>query len=78
MTSMLADFKVSSLACKCVYYRPEHNAKGRPHSIECAVLEMWSRWSICLLVMFNFPSYVFFLNVKNGSFFVFSADNSKN
>ena len=75
---MLADLKVSSLACKCVYYRPEHNAKGRPHSIECVVLEMWSRWSICLLVMFNFPSYVFFLNVKNGSFFVFSADNSKN
>ena len=39
MTSTLADMKVSSLACKCVYYRPEHNAKGRPHSIECVVLE---------------------------------------
>ena len=23
-----------SLVCKCVFYRPEHNAKGRPHGIE--------------------------------------------
>ena len=28
---MLAGLKVSSLACKCVFYRPEHNAKGGPH-----------------------------------------------
>ena len=28
---MLTDMKVSSLACKCVFYRPEHNAKGGPH-----------------------------------------------
>ena len=26
--SMLAGLKVPSLACKCVFYRPEHNAKG--------------------------------------------------
>ena len=26
--------EVSSLACKCVFYRPEHNAKGRPLEIE--------------------------------------------
>ena len=25
---MLAGLKVPSLACKCVFYRPEHNAKG--------------------------------------------------
>ena len=25
--SMLADLKVSSLACKCVFYRPKHNEK---------------------------------------------------
>ena len=31
---MLAGLKMSSLACECVYYRPEHNAKGRPHSTE--------------------------------------------
>ena len=31
---MLADLKVSSLTCKCVFYRPEHNAKGEPHGTE--------------------------------------------
>ena len=29
--SMLTSLKVSSLACKCVFYRPEHNAKGGRH-----------------------------------------------
>ena len=24
----------SSLACKCIFYRLEHNAKGGPHGIE--------------------------------------------
>ena len=27
MISILTGLKVSSLACKCVFYRPEHNAK---------------------------------------------------
>ena len=27
--SMLTGLKVSSLACKCVFYRPEHNGKER-------------------------------------------------
>ena len=31
---MLAGLEVSSLACKCVFYRPEHNAKGEPHRTE--------------------------------------------
>ena len=31
---MLAGLKVSSLACKFVFYRPEHNAKGGPHGTE--------------------------------------------
>ena len=31
---MLIGLKVSSLACKCVFYRPEHNANGKPHTIE--------------------------------------------
>ena len=31
---MLTGLKVSSLACKCAFYRPEHNAKERPHGIE--------------------------------------------
>ena len=25
---MLIDFKLLPLACKCVFHRPEHNAKG--------------------------------------------------
>ena len=32
--SMLTDLKVSSLACKCVFHRPEHNAKRIPHGTE--------------------------------------------
>ena len=32
--SMLTGLKVSYLGCKCVFYRPKHNAKGRPHRIE--------------------------------------------
>ena len=31
---MLTDLKFSSLACKYVFYRPEHNAKGGPHRTE--------------------------------------------
>ena len=32
--SMLTALKVSSLTCKCVFYRPELNAKAGPHVIE--------------------------------------------
>ena len=32
--SMLTGLKVSSLACKCVFYRPKHIAKGEPYGIE--------------------------------------------
>ena len=31
---MSTALKKSSLACKCVFYRPEHNAKGAPHGTE--------------------------------------------
>ena len=31
---------MSSLACKSVFYRPEHNANGGPHGIEFEDLEM--------------------------------------
>ena len=30
---MLTDLKVLSLACKCVFYRPEHDGKGRSHDL---------------------------------------------
>ena len=32
--SMLTGFKVPSLICKCVFYRPEHNSKSGPHEID--------------------------------------------
>ena len=32
--SMLITFKVSSLACKCLFYRSEHRTKERLHGIE--------------------------------------------
>ena len=31
---MLKGLKVSSLACKCAFYRPKHNAKGESYGIE--------------------------------------------
>ena len=34
MRSMITGLKVSSLTCKCVFYRPGHNAKERPQLIE--------------------------------------------
>ena len=37
---MLRDLKVSSLASKCVFSRPEHNAKGEPVELNFEGLEM--------------------------------------
>ena len=34
MVSTLTGLKESSLACKCVFYRPERNPKGEPHGVE--------------------------------------------
>ena len=31
---MLTGLQVSSLPCKYVFYRPEHNVKGGPHGIQ--------------------------------------------
>ena len=30
----IGSLKVLSLACKCVFYRLEHNANGEPHGTE--------------------------------------------
>ena len=40
MISMLAGLKVSSLASKYVFYRPEHNAKEDPMELNFKGLEM--------------------------------------
>ena len=34
LQATLTGLKVSSLACKCVFYRPGNNAKGGPHGTE--------------------------------------------
>ena len=31
---MLIGLKMPSLACKCVFYRSEHNAKGEPMELD--------------------------------------------
>ena len=36
----ITGLKGSYLACKCVFYRPEHNAKGRPRGTE-----FWRSWN---------------------------------
>ena len=38
--SMLTGLKVSSLPCKCAFYRPEHNEKMELHGNE-----VWMYWS---------------------------------
>ena len=43
--SMLTGLKVSSFACKCVFYRPEHNARVErdPMELNFEGLEMLKR-----------------------------------
>ena len=40
MNSLLTDLKVSSLACKCDFYRPEHNVKEDPMELNFGDLVM--------------------------------------
>ena len=42
---MLIDLKVWSLACKCIFYRLEHNAKGEPMKLNFQGLEIL-KWNI--------------------------------
>ena len=79
MISMLTDLKVSSLACKCVFYRPENNAKVEPHGTEfwrswnvkteytyeeCSK-SRWEKWVICLVIMFPAGIYLFKVSNRN-------------
>ena len=79
---MLTGLNVSSFACKCVFYRPDSNAKGGPHKVE-----LWRSWNteikhtivraqkvdekngfICLLIMFTFRVMV--LNMSKMAYFL--------
>ena len=42
---MLTGLKVSPLARKCVFYKPEHNAKGGSHELNFDGLKM-QKWNI--------------------------------
>ena len=52
---------MSSLACKCVFYRQEHNAKGGPHGTEC-----WRSWDTEMRLLMNRARRA---DEKNGIFF---------
>ena len=47
---MLTFLKVSALACKCVFYKPEHNAKREPHEIGFSSLR---KMESCAFIMFT-------------------------
>ena len=38
---------VSSLPCKCVFYRPEHMEKGEPMELKFEGIEIW-KWNILM------------------------------
>ena len=42
---MLTGLKMSSSECKCVLYRPDHNAKGNPMKLNFEGLEI-QKWNI--------------------------------
>ena len=72
---MLTTLKVSSLACKCVFYRPEQNAMERLHGTEFFKVlkyknEIYQRIELIPRVMVIKMS-------KMAHFFVFFAGASK-
>ena len=79
---------MSSLACKCVFYRPERNAKGDPIELNFEGLEM-QKWNIpanrarrvdekngviCLVIMFTL--LLWSLKCEKWLLFLFFADTS--
>ena len=90
--SMLTSLKVSSLACTCIFYRPEHNSK-RERSPQNQILkvlkcrngiyqrielkeQMEKNGVLCLVIMFT-PRVMVIKISKMAHFFLFSADASK-
>ena len=82
---MLTTLKVSSLACKCVFYRPEQNAKERPHGTEFFKVlkcknEKYQRIELIKIKMRSFffaPRVMVIKMSKMAHFFVFSSGASK-
>ena len=81
---MLTELEVSSLACKCVFYRPEHNAKGRNTE-----MQKWNipadraqsvdekNGDICLFIMFV-PRFTVIKMLKMAHFLYFLLMTPKN
>ena len=76
---MLKDLKVSSLACKRVFYRSEHNAKGGPYGTELS--RSWKaemnktrkkNGVICLVIMFTLR-FMFIKKSQVGHFYYFCS-----
>ena len=72
--SMSAGLKMSSLACNCVFKRPEHNAKGCPMQLNFEGLDM-QKWNIGMI---RAQRIFWSLKCQKWLFFVFSSDDSKN
>ena len=88
--SLLTDLKVSSLARKCLFYRPELIGKGGPHEIKI-LSSLNAKWNISRhraqrvdeKSLFQLPSYVYFQGYvikmsKIGPFFFFLLNTEKN
>ena len=75
---MLTGLKVSSLACKCVFYRTKQNAKSGLNfePVDKAWRADEKNGAILLVIMFT-PRVMVIKMSKNGSCFVFFADDSK-
>ena len=78
--SMLTAFKKSSLASKCVFYRTEHKANGRPRKWDFEVLRM-QRWDKptdkAQRVDEKMGLIWWLLKCITWLFFVFSVDDTK-
>ena len=86
---MLTGLKMSSVACKCVFYRSEHNAKSGPMELNFHGPEMQKRNIPTgraheqMKKFDHLPSYHVISRVmvikmsKIAHFFVFSADGGK-
>ena len=85
---MLTDFKVSSLASKCVYYRPEHTANRRylklnfEGLVECKdEINQWKKAQRLDKKQVHMPGYhvleLSLLKRQKWRFHIFSADDSK-
>ena len=82
MIPMLAGLKLSSLTCKCVFYRPELNPKRDPTGLKALKGNMSTDRAqrvvcvICLVIVFT-PTVIFFKMSRIAIFLYFLLITSK-